>query len=139
MVETKQDWLKAKLEEMEAKLKEGEISEDDFDNFKIFRQKTLDSIVLKPWERFDKDNYKSMTYLLRLYLVMFSKIISSYVHFFCYFFMLLATIQNGGLIYMPYPALLFGRALLEEDRPGKIFWYIVINYTNFILFIQFTA
>jgi hypothetical protein len=53
--------------------------------------------------------------------------------------MLLATIKNGGLIYMPYPALLFGRALLEEDRPGKIFWYIVINYTNFVLLIQFTA
>jgi len=92
MIETKQDWLNAKLEEMEAKLKEEEISEDDLNDFKIFRQKTLDSIVLKPWERFDKDNYKSMTHLLKLYLVMFWKIISSYSHLFCYFFMLLATI-----------------------------------------------
>ncbi len=124
---------------METKLKLGEVSEDEYNNFKIFRRKTLESMALKPWERFDKENFKSITHLLSLYLVLFWKMISSHSHLFCYFFMLLATIQNGGLIYMPYPALLFGRALLEEDRPSKIFWYIVINYTNFILLIQFTA
>lgn len=96
-------------------------------------------MALKPWERFDKENFKGISHLLSLYLVLFWKMISSHSHLFCYFFMLLATIKNGGLIYMPYPALLFGRALLEEDRPGKIFWYIVINYTNFVLLIQFTA
>lgn len=92
-------------------------------------------MVLKPWERFDKSNYKSFTHLLGLYVVLFWKIISSYSHLFCYFFMLLATIENGGIIYMPYPALIFGRALLEEEKPGKTFWYIVINYTNLVLLI----
>lgn len=128
-----------KLEEMEQKLHLGEISQEEYDAFKIFRRKTLESMVLKPWERFDKEKFKSFSHLIGLYFVLFWKMISSHSHLFCYFFMLLATIQNGGLIYMAYPALLFGRALLEEDRPGKTFWFIVINYTNFILLIQFTA
>lgn len=61
--------------------------------------------------------------------------IVSYSHLFCYFFMLLATIQNGGILYMVYPALIFGVALLEEDKPGKRFWFFVIYYTNSVLFL----
>jgi len=43
--------------------------------------------------------------------------------------MILAAISNGGLIYMVYPFMVFGVALLEESRPGKSFWYFVIVYT----------
>jgi hypothetical protein len=53
--------------------------------------------------------------------------------------MILATIMNGGLMYMVYPALLFGIALVEEDRPGKVFWYFVIFYTQFLILIQYSA
>lgn len=96
-------------------------------------------MILKPWEQFDKENYKSRTHLAYLYVVMFWKILTSYAHLFCYFFMLYATIQKGGIIYMPYPAMIFGFALLEEDRPGKKFWFTVIIYTNIVMFFQFTA
>jgi hypothetical protein len=35
---------------------------------------------------------------------------------------------------MPYPFLVFGYALLIEEKPGKQFWYFVINYTQVIIF-----
>jgi hypothetical protein len=139
MVETKQDWLAAKLEEMEIKLEEGDITEDIYNDFQRFRRQTLEKMVLKPWERFNKDTYKSITHLLSLYIVLLGKILISNSHIFCYFFMLLATIQNGGVIYMMYPALLFGVALLEEDKPGKNFWFFVVYYTNGVLLLQFMA
>ena len=37
---------------------------------------------------------------------------------------------------MIYPALLFGVALLDEDNPGKKFWYFVVNYTSILLLFQ---
>ena len=37
---------------------------------------------------------------------------------------------------MVYPALVFGVALLEEDKPGKTFWFFVVNYTCIILLMQ---
>jgi len=43
--------------------------------------------------------------------------------------MILATIMNGGMLYMVYPAIIFGIALCEEERPRKRFWYFVIFYT----------
>jgi hypothetical protein len=139
MFETKQDWLSAKLEEMEIKLREGDITEEKFEEFKEFRHQTLEKMVINPWERFNLDTYKSFTHLLSLYVVLFGKIIVSYSHLSCYFFMYLSTIHNGGVIYMVYPALLFGVALLEEDRPGKNFWFFVVFYTCVVLFLQFTA
>jgi hypothetical protein len=55
--------------------------------------------------------------------------LGSHLQLISYFFMLLAVIMNGGLLYMVYPAVLFGLALCEEDRPGKIYWYFLIFYT----------
>lgn len=49
--------------------------------------------------------------------------------------MILATMMNGGLIYMIYPLMVFGKALCEEDMPGKRFWYFVIFYTQSLIFI----
>lgn len=53
--------------------------------------------------------------------------------------MILATMMNGGMLYMVYPALIFGIALCEEERPGKRFWYFVIFYTQLIILIQYIA
>lgn len=74
-----------------------------------------------------------------MFLVLFYKVIASYAHIFCYFFMILATITNGGIIYMVYPALVFGIALMEEDKPGKSFWFFTLVYTQIILLVQFIA
>jgi len=96
-------------------------------------------VVLKPWERYDPTTYKSIPSLLIAYLVLIGKIISSNAHLVCYFFMILAVIENGGIIYMIYPALVFGIALLEEDKPGKKFWFFVVYYTCAILLLQCVA
>jgi len=67
------------------------------------------------------------------------RIVASYTEWICYIFMLVATYSNGGLLYMVYPAIIFGYALLEEYKPGARFWYIIIFYTQFIIFLQFTV
>lgn len=133
MIETKQDWLQTKLLELEIKHREGNITAEELEIFQNFRRSTLESMVLQPWEQYDKERYKSTSHLVALYFVLFWKITTSYAHLFCYFFMLLATIQKAGIIYMPYPAMIFGLALLEEDRPGKRFWFTVIIYTNIVM------
>lgn len=57
--------------------------------------------------------------------------------------MLFAALTNGGVLYLYYPAAVFGYALLLEERPGKWFWYTVLAYTqvlivcNFILMLTF--
>jgi hypothetical protein len=47
--------------------------------------------------------------------------------------MILAVIMNGGALYMVYPALVFGVAMVEEERPGKVYWYFVIFYTQLLI------
>jgi hypothetical protein len=73
--------------------------------------------------------YDSTTELIKNYVSMLWKITASNTHFMCYFFMLVCAISNGGFIYMVYPCLVFGVALLQASRPGKQFWYFVIVYT----------
>lgn len=92
-------------------------------------------MVQKPWERYDPKTYMSIRSLVESYFIMMGKIVASYLHGLCYFFMLLALMMNGGLLYMMYPALLFGIALVEEQRPGRRFWYFVIYYTQALLII----
>lgn len=75
--------------------------------------------------------------LAKDFVIMMWKIIASHTQLACYFFMLLATITNGGLIYMIYPFMIFGSAMMEESRPGMKFWYLVIIYTQIIIFCQF--
>jgi disulfide bond formation protein DsbB len=53
--------------------------------------------------------------------------------------MMIAVITNGGILFMVYPALVFGIALCDEERPGKKFWYFVIFYTQFIILLQYVA
>lgn len=67
------------------------------------------------------------------------EIISSNAQIVCYLFMLLAVMKNGGLIYMIYPVLVFGVAILEEDKPGKKFWFFVVYYTSVVLLIQLVS
>jgi hypothetical protein len=47
--------------------------------------------------------------------------------------MMLALLSNGGLLYVVYPFIIFGIAMMEERRPGRIFWYFVIIYTQVLI------
>ena len=45
--------------------------------------------------------------------------------------------HNAGLLSLAYPLLVFGYALLEEEKPNKRFWKIVLRYTFFVLMLKF--
>jgi len=92
---------------------------------------------LKPWEHFDEATFLSGKKLIKSYSGAFLKIFTSNLHVLCYFWMLWAVIENGGAIYMIYPFLIFGVALVSEERPGKKYWYFVLFYTQFILIVQY--
>lgn len=55
-----------------------------------------------------------------------------------YLFMVLSQIYNAGLVSIFFPLAVFGYALMEECRPGKRFWNIMLKYALFILFLKFT-
>lgn len=94
---------------------------------------------MKPWERFRKHDYLSSSMLLNYYSGLLLKVVLTNMQWVTYAFMILATMMNGGLIYMVYPLMVFGKALCEEDMPGKRFWYFVIFYTQSLIFIQYVA
>jgi hypothetical protein len=77
----------------------------------------------------DLESNLSYRRMLNRYLIVCYKIIVSYSEFFCYFWMLFATFANGGTLYLFYPFMIFGYALLLEERPGKWFWYLALGYT----------
>jgi hypothetical protein len=59
-------------------------------------------------------DYLTYKKLCGYYISLLWKIIVSHTHVLCYFFMLLAAISNGGFIYMVYPCMIFGNALIED-------------------------
>lgn len=63
------------------------------------------------------------------YVSLAYRIIASNLQVFAFFFMILAVIMNGGLVYMVYPFLVFAVAFVDEDRLNKVYWYFVIYYT----------
>jgi len=54
-----------------------------------------------------------------------------------YFFMILSMIIDAGFISVLYPISLFAYALMEEERPGKTYWQIIIVYSLFVLILKF--
>ncbi len=84
---------------------------------------------LKPWQKIDMETFNSWKTLGFNYLGLVYKIVASYTEWICYVFMLSATYSNGGLLYMVYPLIIFGYALLEESKPGSRFWFFTIIYT----------
>ena len=55
----------------------------------------------------------------------------------CYFWMLYTVIASPGVLYMVYPLLLFGYVIVEEQSPGRFFWYGVIIYTQLLILVTF--
>jgi len=44
---------------------------------------------------------------------------------------------NAGLISLAYPFAILGFALMEETRPNKVFWYVMLCYTELLVFLKF--
>ena len=68
----------------------------------------------KPWEQVDQSKNYTTKRMCGRYFVVLYKIIVSYSELFCYAWMILTTILKPGLLYLVYPLLIFGYALLEE-------------------------
>ena len=51
--------------------------------------------------------------------------------------MLLSTFLKPGAFYLVYPMLIFGYAILEEQKPGRYFWFFVIFYTQILIILNF--
>ena len=75
--------------------------------------------------------------VFKRFIVVTYKTFVSYSELFCYFMMLLATLMKAGLLYMVYPISIFGYCMLEEQRPGKIYWYSILAYTSFLIILNF--
>jgi hypothetical protein len=51
--------------------------------------------------------------------------------------MLLSIYTNAGAVAIIYPFAVFGFALLEETRPGKMFWRVILTYSLTLLLLKY--
>ena len=51
--------------------------------------------------------------------------------------MLIETVRSPGILTLVYPLSVFGYALMEETRPRRFFWYLIMLYTQLCLIVQF--
>lgn len=137
MIQTKQRCLDAAQTHMQTQ--RAALSDAEWNAWRDFRQEVLDSLALKPWERYNPETYLSYSSLGKYFVILLMKAITSNLDVLCYGFMLLCVIMNGGALYMIYPFLVFGLAIVEENRPGKKFWYFVIFYTQLLILLQYLA
>ena len=91
----------------------------------------------KPWEVVNMELFLTWQRSTVRYLVVFYKSLVSYSELFCYVMMLLATFMKAGWLYMVYPVSIFGYCMCEEQRPGKIFWFFILFYTQALIILNF--
>jgi hypothetical protein len=63
--------------------------------------------------------------------------VRTYTHVICYIMACVAHAVCGGLVTLPLPAMVFFWATLSSPRPPKIFWVIMITYTEFVILVRF--
>ena len=92
----------------------------------------------KPWEQIRApESNLSKKKLCKRYAIEFYKILVSNSEILCYFWMLGCAFAKPGVLYMVYPLLIFGYAILEEQKPGRYFWFFVIFYTQVLILLNF--
>ena len=79
---------------------------------------------------------KPMRLLFSAYILLLNIILSN-TEFFCYLMMIVCMIMNGSLLSLVYPISIFIYALLEEKRPGKGYWILILNFTAAVLIAKF--
>ena len=65
------------------------------------------------------------------------QIFASNTHTIAYILMITSMYLDASFLTIGYPILVFGYALLEETRPGKKFWNLILYYTIAILLLKF--
>ena len=55
----------------------------------------------------------------------------------CYFLMIINHMVNADLLSFVFPAAILGYAMLENPRPSKTFWKLILLYAELVIFIKF--
>jgi len=77
--------------------------------------------------------------LTKDYFNVFGQLLVTYSEWLCYFCMILSQCINAGLVSLIYPFAVLGYALMEETRPSKNFWYVMLGYTELLIFVKFVC
>ena len=107
---------------------------------KLYERLNYDLFVKssKPWEQIrTPEANQTKKKLCKRYAIEFYKILVSNSEILCYFWMLMCSFTKPGVLYMVYPLLIFGYAILEEQKPGRYFWFFVIFYTQVLILLNF--
>lgn len=75
--------------------------------------------------------------MMMRYTKLIQQILQSNVELLAYIFMLIETVRSPGILTLVYPFSVFGYALMEETRPRRYFWYLLMLYTQLCLIVQF--
>lgn len=71
------------------------------------------------------------------YAKLVQQIIQSNMDIIAFALMLFECARSPGIITLVYPFAIFGFALLEERRAGKMFWHFILAYTQLRILIEF--
>jgi len=71
--------------------------------------------------------------LFNRYASLAGKVWVSHSDLFCYLFMFICVFRTGGILYIVYPFMIFGKAMIHENRPGKTFWFIILVFTQVMI------
>ena len=79
---------------------------------------------------------KTIKLILGFYQLVLNIILSN-SSFFCYLFMVVCMIMNGSFLSTVYPISIFIYSILEEKRPTKKYWIIILYFTSIVLVLKF--
>jgi hypothetical protein len=97
---------------------------------------TFDKIPKDKRSNLTEKATKGYKLILAFISLSFRLMISNTV-FICYLIMIVAHIMNGSLVSLVYPVSIFIYSLLEERRPKKNYWRIILLYSAVILVLKF--
>ena len=73
------------------------------------------------------------------FILIFFRVGMTYTEYLCYLAMIASMFANAGFLSLFYPLSIFGYALLQETRPSKTYWFVVILYTGFVILLKFIS
>ncbi|KAI6204153.1 Piezo-type mechanosensitive ion channel component 2 [Aphelenchoides besseyi] len=64
------------------------------------------------------------------FIISVASLVAAYTHVLCYICACIAHAYCGGLITLPLPLMVFFWGTLSSPRPSKVFWVVMITYTE---------
>ncbi|KAI6204017.1 Piezo-type mechanosensitive ion channel component 2 [Aphelenchoides besseyi] len=71
------------------------------------------------------------------FIISAASLLAAYTHVLCYICACIAHAYCGGLLTAPLPLMVFFWGTLSSPRPPKIFWVVMITYTELVIVIKF--